>query len=102
MAELKRLKAVFMFKFSRSQNERQVLFSSMSCYYAKNDVSKKVRRRRYDLRFVRSSRLQIFFKIGVLKDFLNFTGNHLCWSLFLTKFKAGSNTGVFRRDFLNF
>ena len=30
----------------------------------------------------RSSRSQIFFKIGVLKNFANFTGKHLCWSLF--------------------
>ena len=29
-----------------------------------------------------SSRSQIFFKIGVLKHFANFTRKHLCWSLF--------------------
>ena len=34
----------------------------------------------------RCSRLQMFFKIGVLKNFANFTGNYLCWSLFLIKF----------------
>ena len=39
------------------------------------------------------SRLQIFFKIGVLKIFAIFTGKHLCWSLFLIK--RDSNTGVF-------
>ena len=33
-----------------------------------------------------SSRSHLFFKIGVLKNFANFTGEHLCWSLFLTKF----------------
>ena len=26
-----------------------------------------------------------FFKIGVLKDFANFTGKRQCWSLFLIK-----------------
>ena len=31
----------------------------------------------------RSSRSQMFFKIGVLKNFANFTGKHLCWSRFL-------------------
>ena len=31
----------------------------------------------------RSSGLQMFFKIGALKSFANFTGKHLCWSLFL-------------------
>ena len=34
----------------------------------------------------RSSCLQMFFKIRVLKNFANFTGKHLCWSLFLKKF----------------
>ena len=28
------------------------------------------------------SRLQMFFKVGVLKIFINFTGKHLCWGLF--------------------
>ena len=30
----------------------------------------------------RSNGLQIFFKIGVLKNFAIFPGKHLCWSLF--------------------
>ena len=36
----------------------------------------------------RSSRLQMFFKIGVLKNFANFTGNQLYWSFFLIKLQA--------------
>ena len=52
----------------------------------------------------RSSRVQMFFKLGVLADFAIFTGKHLCWSLFLIKLKVfravillkrDSNTGVF-------
>ena len=31
----------------------------------------------------RNSHSQMFFKVGVLKNFANFTGKHLCWSLFL-------------------
>ena len=31
----------------------------------------------------RSSHSQMFFKMGVLKNFANFTGKHLCWSIFL-------------------
>ena len=43
----------------------------------------------------RSSRSQVFFKIGLLKNFANFTGKHLWWSPFLIKLlKTGSNTGV--------
>ena len=36
----------------------------------------------------RRNRLQMFFKISVLKSFANFTGKHLCWSLFLIKLQA--------------
>ena len=36
----------------------------------------------------RSSHLQMLFKIGVLKSFTNFTGKHLCWSLFLKNLRA--------------
>ena len=54
------------------------------------------------LSFVRSSRLQIFFKVGLIKNFVNFTGKHLCWSLLLRKFKTDSNTDVFPRNFVNF
>ena len=35
-----------------------------------------------------SSRLQMFFTIGVLINFAIFTGTHLCWSLFLIKLQA--------------
>ena len=50
---------------------------------------------------VRRSHWSRSIKIGVLKYFANFTGKHLCWSLFLTVFriatfsKSVSNTGVF-------
>ena len=30
----------------------------------------------------------MFFGIDVLKNFANFTGKHLCWTLFLIKFQA--------------
>ena len=33
----------------------------------------------------RSSRSQMFFKIGVLKNLAIFTGKHMCWSLFLIR-----------------
>ena len=36
----------------------------------------------------RSSRSQMFLKISVLINFANFTGIHLCWSLFLIKSQA--------------
>ena len=45
-----------------------------------------------------SSRPQMFFKIEVLKNFANFTGKHLCWSLFLIKFQALSPATLLKRD----
>ena len=39
----------------------------------------------------RSSRSQMFFKISVLKNFENFTGNHICWSLFLIKLQSSKH-----------
>ena len=54
---------------------------------------------------IRSSRSQMFSKIGALKKFAMFTGKRLCWSLFLIKlldfrpatlFKRDSQTGVFQ------
>ena len=57
----------------------------------------------------RNSLSQIFFKIGVIKNFTNFIGKHQCWSIFSIKLQAwrpatllkrGSNTGVFLWKFL--
>ena len=36
----------------------------------------------------KSSHLQMFFKLGVLKYFAIFTGKHTCWSLCLIKLQA--------------
>ena len=38
--------------------------------------------------FFKSSCSQIFFKIGIPKNFANFTGKPLCWSLFLINSQA--------------
>ena len=50
-------------------------------------------------KLIRSSRLQMFFRICVLQDFAIFTGKNLRWSLFLITLdallKRDSNTGVF-------
>ena len=35
-----------------------------------------------------SSCLQVFFKIGLIKNFTEFTGKHLCWRPFLIKLQA--------------
>ena len=54
--------------------------------------------------FVQKQPPEVFCKKGVVKNFANFTGKHLCWSLFLitlqvfrptTLLKRYSNTDVF-------
>ena len=43
-------------------------------------------------------RVEVFCKKGVLKDFVNFVGKHLCWRLFLIKFQARH---LFWRTYVN-
>ena len=45
------------------------------------------------------SRLQMFFKMGVFKNFANLTGKDLCWSLFLIKLQASRQASLWKRDF---
>ena len=46
----------------------------------------------------RSSRSLMFFKIDVLKNIANFTGNYLWWNLFLIKMQAWRFTALLKRD----
>ena len=45
-----------------------------------------------------NSRLQMFFKIGILKNFPIFAGKHLCWSLILIKLQVLSPTTLLKKD----
>ena len=47
---------------------------------------------------VKSSRSQMFLKIGVFKNFAIFTGKQLCWSLFLIKLLGFRPATLFKRD----
>ena len=40
------------------------------------------------VRFYLTSRLKVFCKKGVLRNFSKFTGKHQCWSVFLIKLQA--------------
>ena len=40
----------------------------------------------------------MFFKIGVLENFANFTGKHLCWSLLLIKSQAKGPATLLKRN----
>ena len=52
--------------------------------------------------------LEVFFKKGVPKNFTNFTGKHLCWSIYLhswrlaTLLNRDSNTDTFLWNLQNF
>ena len=46
----------------------------------------------------RSNRLEMFFKIGVLMDFVIYAGKHLCWSIFLIKLQAFRSATLLNRD----
>ena len=46
----------------------------------------------------RSSRSQMFFKIGILKNFSIITGKHLCWNLFLIKLQIWRSAALLKRD----
>ena len=46
----------------------------------------------------RSSRSQMFFKKAVFKNFAIFTGKHMCWILFVTKFLAFRAATLLKRD----
>ena len=46
----------------------------------------------------RSIRWQMFFKIGVFKNFASFKGKHLCWSLILIKLQAWFAGTLSKRD----
>ena len=44
----------------------------------------------------RNGRSQMFFKIGVLKNFSIFTGKHLCWSLLLNKWQTFKSAALLK------
>ena len=51
-----------------------------------------------DKKIFRSSRPGVFCKKGVLRNFANFTGKHLCESLFLIKLEARGLQLYLKRD----
>ena len=46
----------------------------------------------------RSKRSQMFFTVSFLKNFANFKGKHLCWSLFLIKLLAFRSATLLKRE----
>ena len=50
------------------------------------------------VQYVHKQPPEVFLKKGVLKNFSNFIGKRLCWSLFLMKLKAGGPATLSKRD----
>ena len=75
--------------FHSSMNHQEHLFHGtlIISYFRPVNIAKFLRTS-FFLNTSRSSRLQIFFKIGVLKSFSNFTEKHLCWRPFLKNLQA--------------
>ena len=76
--------------FHSSINHQEHLFhiTHITSYFRPVNIAKFLRTA-FLKNTSRSSRLQMFFKIGVLRSVANFTGKHLCSSLFLKNFQAG-------------
>ena len=53
----------------------------------------------FDSSIYKTRHLQMFFKIVVLKNFVNFTGKQLCWSLFLAKVFSCEICEIFNNTF---
>ena len=77
--------------FHSSINHQEHLFhrTLITSYFRPVNIAKFLRTAFVQNTF-RSSRFQMFFKIGAQNSFANFTGKHLCWSLFLKNLQAES------------
>ena len=75
--------------FHSSINHQEHLFhrTFTTSYFCPVNIAKFLRRA-FIQNISRSSCLQMFFKIGAQNSFANFTGKHLCWSLFLKNLQA--------------
>ena len=71
------------------------LFATVSGF---NTLSTSKKRKKSKKKKARSSRMQVSFRIGVLKNFAHFTGKHLCRSPFLIKLQALRLVTLLKRD----
>ena len=73
--------------FHSSINHQEKLFhrTIITCYFRPVNIAKFLRTGFFIEHLQNQS---IFLKIGFLKSFANFTGKHLCWSLFLKNLQA--------------
>ena len=77
-----------------------VSFSHTNCAMQTWFSYSKKRRKKHSFALLsnRSSRLQMFYKIGVHKIFAISTGKHLCWSFYLIKLQSFRPATLLKRD----
>ena len=87
----------FAFKFSKIRKLWQIIWDRSSCVTRSvlifKSVDKYVANKSCYSAYYRNSLQRCFIKKTVLKNFVIFTGKHLCWSLFLLRLQ------VFRTNF---
>ena len=85
---------IFSRKFLRSHSFEVLWVASCKRLYnkvtllTKNLITFTDTNRIFALKKFRNSSSQMFYKIGLLKDFKKFSGKHLCWSHFLIQFQT--------------
>ena len=101
--------------FRKTDNWRKIYKQTSSTFYTSNDVSRRknylnvitklrnswlisfLKKHRSSHRRSRSSHRRCSIKKGILKNFVNLTGKHLYWSLFLIKLQALSLQVFFKK-----
>ena len=91
----------FFLKLVESKGQRYIniwVIPHIAQYLRRKELLFLIKKRHLQYLIFRSSRSQMFFKIGVLKNFANFTAKHLCWSTFFIKLQAWRAAALLKRD----
>ena len=91
----------FFLKLVESKGQRYIniwVIPHIAQYLRRKELLFLIKKRHLQYLIFRSSRSQMFFKIGVLKNFANFTAKHLCWSTFFIKLQAWRAATLLKRD----
>ena len=91
----------FFLKLVESKGQRYIniwVIPHIAQYLRRKELLFLIKKRHLQYLIFRSSRSQMFFKIGVLKNFANFTAKHLCWSIFFIKLQAWRAATLLKRD----
>ena len=91
----------FFLEMVESKGQRYIniwVIPHIAQYLRRKEILFLIKKRHLQYLIFRSSRSQMIFKIGVLKNFANFTVKHLCWSIFFIKLQAWMAATLLKRD----